>query len=93
MAERLAAMRSHSIVDERARIFARTLGSRSNLVRWDAQGRIRIQDQLLDFAGIDKQAVLVGAFKRFEIWSPATWDQSGTDAENRFHDAAEYIGI
>ncbi|NQT91213.1 MAG: hypothetical protein HQ559_00515, partial [Lentisphaerae bacterium] len=52
MAHRLGRMRGHSMADSKARHFARVLGSRSDLVAGDAQGRIRVKDELLEFAGL-----------------------------------------
>ena len=34
----------------------------------DGQGRIRLPRELMDYAGIDKEAVLVGQGNHFEIW-------------------------
>ena len=43
---------------------------------WDSQGRIRIKDELLACAKIADQVKLVGAFDRFELWSPELWKQA-----------------
>jgi MraZ protein len=37
----------------------------------DAQGRIRLSRNLMEHAGIDDEAIIVGQGPRFEIWSPA----------------------
>lgn len=36
----------------------------------DKQGRINLNDRLIDHAGIEKEAVLLGSFATFSIWSP-----------------------
>ena len=36
---------------------------------FDAQGRIQLPRTLSDFAGLEKDVVIVGASNRFEIWS------------------------
>ncbi len=40
----------------------------------DRLGRILIPQALREYAKLEKEVVLVGAFKQFEIWSKATWD-------------------
>lgn len=36
----------------------------------DAQGRVRLSREHMSYAGIDREAILVGQGPRFEIWSP-----------------------
>jgi MraZ protein len=69
MFHKLQKFREHSLADKKAMQFASVLGSASDLVPWDAQGRIRIKDKLLEFAGLVHQVVLVGALNKFQIWS------------------------
>lgn len=93
MVRRMEKMRHHSIADRKARQFARVLASQSDLVSWDSQGRIRIKDELLNFASLVNQVVLVGAFDRFELWNTDHWrDAGGMDAEN-LEEAARYVGF
>ena len=40
----------------------------------DKQGRIPIAKRLIDYAGLKKDAVLVGANTRLEIWDAAEWE-------------------
>lgn len=70
MAAKLERLRKHSLSDKNAMRFASILGANSEVVVMDCQGRIRISDKLLNFAGLQKQVVLVGAFKLFELWEP-----------------------
>ncbi len=39
----------------------------------DAQGRILLPQTLREFAAIQETAVMIGMYRFFEIWSPATW--------------------
>ncbi|MGN0551182.1 MAG: division/cell wall cluster transcriptional repressor MraZ [Acutalibacteraceae bacterium] len=41
----------------------------------NAQGRFLIQDYLKKFAGIEKDAVIIGAGTRVEIWSSENWEE------------------
>ena len=94
MTRRLEKLRTLSIADEKGRQLARTLASRSDLVPWDSQGRIRIKDELLDFADLVNQVVLVGTFDGFELWSPDQWkQQSGSMDQMGLGEAARYVGF
>lgn len=95
MARRTERIRSLSIADATGRHFLRTVASRSDLVTWDAQGRIRVKDELLDYAGITSEVVLVGAFEMFELWSPEKWksQQESSAATLDLGEAARYVGF
>lgn len=41
----------------------------------DKQDRILIPSTLREYAGLDKDIVLVGTLERFEIWSRENWDK------------------
>lgn len=93
MLHKLARLREHSMADQKAMQFARMLGEASDLLTWDSQGRIRVNDRQLAFAGLVDQIVMVGALNRFELWSPENrvsmpeLDQSGLE------EAAQYVGF
>ena len=93
MMHRLKKMRYHSISDLKARQFARVLASQSDLVSWDSQGRIRIKDELLEFAGLANQVVLVGAFDSFELWNPNYLKEAGGMDRRNLKEAARYVGF
>ncbi|MEE9614823.1 MAG: division/cell wall cluster transcriptional repressor MraZ [Thermodesulfobacteriota bacterium] len=40
----------------------------------DKLGRVIIPQSLRDYAKLEKDVVIVGAFKQFEIWSKQKWD-------------------
>ena len=42
-------------------------------VECDKQGRIQLSAPLRDYAGIDKEAVLIGNIDHIEIWSSEEW--------------------
>ena len=50
----------------------------------DAQGRIILTRELLDFAGIEKSAVIVGCSTYAEVWSIESWqaELESEDAED-----------
>jgi MraZ protein len=92
MMQRIQALKKYSITDKAARQFLRTLASQSDMVVWDAQGRIRIKDELLLEAGISEQVELVGAFDHFEIWNPDNYRANRGSGQN-LKDAAKYVGL
>jgi len=56
-------------------VLKRLLGSGSVQVTLDSVGRICLPEKLAADAGIGEEAVLVGLLDRFEIWSPARYEQ------------------
>ncbi|NCD32590.1 MAG: division/cell wall cluster transcriptional repressor MraZ [Spartobacteria bacterium] len=94
MARRLEKFRNVSIADAKAQQFARAFFARANQVPWDSNGRIRVSDDLLNWAGLDKQVVLAGVGTRFELWAPEVWDASQLPMDSAgFEEAAQYIGF
>jgi MraZ protein len=94
MAQRLEKVRAASVANVQARTFQRDFFSRADRVVLDSQGRIRIKDALLDFAGIINQMVLVGVGSRFELWSPESWNEQNSQLDqSKFAEAAQYIGF
>ncbi len=44
-------------------------------VDMDANGRILISRELREFAGLEKQAMLIGQGNKFELWDEASWNE------------------
>ena len=60
----------------------------------DKQGRILLPAVLREFAGIEKEAVLVGVGSRIEIWSKDTWNKMNTyDDMEEIAENMEGLGI
>ena len=59
----------------------------------DGQGRIILTDELMQHAGIEGEAVLVGVLKGFEIWSPARLEDAKRNASANFAESAKQLGI
>lgn len=58
-----------------AREIARFIYSNAAEVQPDAQGRVLVPAELLDYAGILKSAVVVGCGRRAEIWAEEIWNE------------------
>ena len=48
--------------------------NKATAVNVDKQGRVPISKRLLEFAGLSKDVVLVGANTRLEIWDAQKWN-------------------
>ncbi|MBN1268685.1 MAG: hypothetical protein JXB04_03785 [Kiritimatiellae bacterium] len=91
---RLEKLRTLSIGDLKGRQLLRTLASRSDQLTWDSQGRIRISDELLEYADLQNQVVLSAAFDTFELWNPDLWkQQAGVMDDEALAEALKYIGL
>jgi MraZ protein len=75
MVRKLDKLRRLSLTDRKAQDFMTTLGKSSDLVSWDVQGRIRIKDKLLEFAGLTGEVILIGAMDKFQLWSAANYGE------------------
>lgn len=94
LAPRLEKVSSISMADAKGRNYLRIMGSRSELLTWDSQGRIRVRDELLEYAGVTSDAVLVGNWEGFEVWSPTAWAKvEKSVGEVELRKATEYVGM
>lgn len=50
---------------------ANSVFGRSTELSWDSEGRIKLPEEFLKFAGISDQVVFVGLGRKFQIWAPA----------------------
>lgn len=62
-----------------ARRIQRLLIGHASEITIDASGRILLPQVLREYAGLDKQIMLVGQGKKFEIWSATNWDARRKD--------------
>ena len=51
------------------------LGHASEL-EMDSQGRVLLNNELREYAGMDKRVALVGQGHKFELWSEESWTDS-----------------
>ena len=71
-------LRSLPLTNKDARSFVRFFLAGAASVEVDKQGRILLPAVLREFAGITKDAVLVGVGSRVEIWSKDRWEGTVT---------------
>jgi MraZ protein len=71
----------------------RSFAANAHEVRPDSQGRITIPQRLREFARLEREAVVIGAIDRIEIWDAARWgDQSGI-ADDSLIQAVTALGL
>lgn len=68
----IAAMK---LKDSGAQALAAKFFSETQSLSFDKAGRVILDTGLLDRAGIQRDAVLVGSLTKFNIYSPARWEQ------------------
>lgn len=80
--------------DAAAQAFAARFFSQTQGISFDKAGRIGLAGTLLAHAGIDKDAVLAGSLTKFNIYSPARWQQEETrTAGENFGDLMRRLDI
>lgn len=68
-------IRSLSFMDARHRFFARTLFEWGHDAELDGQSRISVPQDLLKYAGITSDALILGVVDRIEVWAPHVYDE------------------
>ena len=57
----------------------------------DKQGRVKISQPLLQYAGINKEVVVVGVNNKIEIWAKENWNKFLDDNEDQIELLAEEL--
>ena len=80
LADKVAAL---PLTDADARNFRRLVFAEAADVALDSQGRILVPPDLRRYAGIEREALVVGVDTSIEIWSPERWTavESSLDAD------------
>ena len=58
-----------------ARNIVRIMVGYATEVDMDASGRVLVSRELRDFAGLEKQAMLIGQGNKFELWDEDSWNE------------------
>lgn len=70
--------------DARIAMFSRMFFGKATVSEVDKQGRISIAKRLMDYAGMSKDVVLVGANTRLELWDEAVWNEYENSIPDNF---------
>ncbi len=84
-----------SLGDTQAQATLMYLSSMAHAFGCDKQGRVQLNEALLGHAGISKQALLVGNFSTFSIWSPERYAhfQKNVQAKESIAQALIKLGL
>ena len=82
-----------SLSDAKAQALLMELFSKAHSFGCDKQGRINLNDKLLDHAGIQDKAVLVGNFSAFAIWSEQIYAKRESADQRNIFDAMRELGL
>ncbi|WP_027726142.1 division/cell wall cluster transcriptional repressor MraZ [Tuberibacillus calidus] len=74
-----------------ARAFSRFFFSGASECQLDKQGRVNITPSLRDYAGLDKECVIIGVSNRIEIWSKSRWESYYEASESSFEQISESL--
>lgn len=86
-----ARIREASRSDARARSYSRVLFSSAFDQVPDKQGRINLPAPLRDYAGLDRDCVVVGNHATVEIWEVGAWETYLASQEPEFADLSEEV--
>jgi MraZ protein len=85
------ALRNAPVTDRRVRDYGRVLFASASAETLDGQGRITVPAPLRDYAGLDKDCVVIGANSRIEVWDAQAWQTYLAGTEQAFADIAEEV--
>ena len=75
--------------DAEARVFRRLYFAQTEAVDLDRTGRILIPERLAQFAGLQRDVVLLGVRDRLELWDAQRWQEYKNANAPRFDAVAE----
>ena len=84
-------LRTLPLTNKNARAFTRFFLGSAVDGGLDKQGRVLISSALRNFAGLEKEVVLVGVLDRVEIWNKEKWDENNTVVEADMDDIASQM--
>jgi MraZ protein len=82
-----------SISEEKRRDALRMMAADGHSTPCDKQGRIVLTRELLEHAGISNEAVLVGEWNKFGIWSPSGYAEFERDSKTSITEPAKEVGM
>jgi len=84
-------VRSLSFLDARHRFYSRTLFEMASDSRLDNQYRLTIPPELLSFADIKDEVLIIGVLDRIEMWNPAVYDEYKRNQPDTYETVAEQV--
>jgi MraZ protein len=85
------ALRTAPVTAKAVRDYSRVFFASASDEELDRQGRITIPLSLREYAGLERECVVIGANTRLEIWDAAAWAIYLEQQEDAFSDASEEV--
>jgi len=83
----------YSSMDAQAIDFRRMFFGSVAEVRPDRQGRMSVPPHLREFAGLEKEAVLIGVGDHLELWSKERWREFQSGRESDYKEMASSLFV
>ena len=77
-------LRQTPVTHKAARAYSRVFFASAHDEVPDKQGRVTIPSHLREYAGLDRELVVIGASTRVEIWDRQAWDTYLAESEEDF---------
>jgi MraZ protein len=71
------------------RAFTRLFYSRAQRLELDGQGRVRIPQELVELARLEREVVLLGVQDHLELWSRQRWEAYLSEKQTHYDEIAE----
>ena len=84
-------VRELSTTNPKHRFFARTLLERATDSQLDAQFRITIPKDLLQFASIESEVLILGVLERIELWNPSLYKEYQKSQAETYENVAQTV--
>ena len=85
------ALRAAPVTAKAVRDYSRVFFASASDEELDRQGRVTIPPGLRDYAGLQRECVVIGANTRLEIWDAMAWTSYLEQQEDAFADASEEV--
>ncbi|MGH3681907.1 MAG: division/cell wall cluster transcriptional repressor MraZ [Natronosporangium sp.] len=84
-------LREQPMTHKAARAYSRVFFASAHDEVPDKQGRVTIPGHLREYAGLDRELVVIGASTRVEIWDRQAWETYLADSEDGFADIEQGV--
>ena len=82
-------LRSLSSLSRIHRTFVRNTARYASPSTYDKQGRITLSPSLIEYAGLEKEVLIIGMVNKMEVWNPKFLENTEKDALGIDSDAYE----
>jgi len=84
-------IRELSASNPKDRFFTRTLLQYATESQLDGQARVTVPKELLQFAGIETEVLIIGVLERIELWNPKVWQKYLESQADTYENVAQSV--